>query len=56
MAQESIIKDLNLSHEDVLKIVLEWYTKGMYADILQDEDGLDLEEILENMLYCTDPS
>jgi hypothetical protein len=34
----------NLSESDVKKIVLEWYN-GMFADILQDEYGRDLEEI-----------
>jgi hypothetical protein len=27
------------------KIVLEWYTNGMFADILQDEYGRDLRDI-----------
>jgi hypothetical protein len=35
------------SESDVKKIVLEWYTNGMFADILQDEYGRDLEEILQ---------
>jgi hypothetical protein len=40
----SLIKANNLSESDVKKIVLEWYT-GMFADILQDEYGRDLEDI-----------
>lgn len=44
---DSIIRDLNLTEEQVKKIVLEWYTCGMFSDILQNEDGLDLEEILD---------
>jgi hypothetical protein len=40
-------KTNNLSESDVKKIVLEWYTNGMFADILQDEYGRDLEEIQE---------
>lgn len=47
----SIIKQKNLSNQEVWKIVLEWYTQGMYSDILQDEDGKDLEEICEAMIY-----
>lgn len=42
----SIIKELKLSDKKVNKIVLEWYTT-IYPDILQNEDGRDLEEILE---------
>lgn len=40
------IKGVELSQNEVEQIVSEWYTNGMYADILQDENGLDLEEIL----------
>ncbi len=40
---KSIIKEKNLSDSDVWNIVNEWYR--MYPDILQDENGLDLEEI-----------
>jgi|TARA_R110000772_G_scaffold47560_1_gene108676 hypothetical protein len=49
--QMSIIKEKNLSHIDVWNIVNEWYVNGMYADILQDENGADLEEICEWRLY-----
>ena len=42
---KSIIKEKNLSDSDVWNIVNEWYCNGMYPDILQDENGLDLEEI-----------
>ena len=35
----SIIKEKNLSNIDVWNIVNEWYVNGMYADILQDENG-----------------
>ena len=41
-----MIEELNLTKEQVLNVVLEWYTNGMYNDILQDEEGLDLEEII----------
>jgi hypothetical protein len=43
----SLIKIHNLSEKEVRMIVLEWYTNGMFADTLQDEQGRDLEEILE---------
>jgi hypothetical protein len=44
-SEPSLIKKNNLSESDVKKIVLEWYTNGMFADILQDEYGRDLEDI-----------
>ena len=42
----SYIKHHKLTHYDVNKIILEWYTEGMFPDILQNEEGKDLEEIL----------
>jgi hypothetical protein len=33
----SKLKAKTISESDVKKIVLEWYTNGMFADILQDE-------------------
>jgi len=44
---ENLIEKLKLTEQEVLSIVNEWYTNGMYKDILQDEDGNDLEEICE---------
>lgn len=38
--------DIFLSHKEVNHIVNEWYTNGMFHDILQDDNGNDLEEIL----------
>ena len=49
--RDNTIDFLKLTEKQVLKIVLEWYTNGMYPDILQDEYGYDLEEIIENELY-----
>ena len=43
----SIIKKYNLTHSEVKMVVNEWYTQGLYPDILQDERGRDLEEILD---------
>ncbi len=36
-----------LNQQEIEYIVNKWYTNGMYPDILQDEDGRDLEEILD---------
>ena len=44
-------KEKGLTHKEVVEIVRLWYTNGMYKDILQDEDGKDLEEICEDILY-----
>ena len=44
---ESLIKKKKLTELEVWNIVQEWYTNGMYGDILQDEEGNDLEEICE---------
>ena len=40
------IKGIELNENEVEHIVNEWYLNGMYPDILQDEWGRDLEEIL----------
>ena len=46
----NIIKQLGLSEIQILEIVRLWYTKGYYSDILQDENGSDLEEITETLI------
>ena len=48
---DGVIEFLGLTEKQVVNIVMEWYTNGMYPDILQNEDGLDLEEICEIILY-----
>jgi len=45
-----MIKKYNLSEIEVLSIVHEWYTQGLYADILMDEDGDELDEICEQRI------
>jgi hypothetical protein len=50
-ANRPLIERLGLSPKQVAKIVSEWYTIGDYADILQDEDGRDLEEIMDDYIY-----
>lgn len=47
---KTIIKELNLTEEQVVQIVNEWYTCGMCPDIFQNENGEDLEEYLEQNL------
>jgi hypothetical protein len=48
--EQPLIEELKLTEKEVLIIVQEWYTNGMYADILQNEEGEDLEEICEQRL------
>ena len=48
--EESLIEELKLTEKQVIIIVQEWYTNGMYRDILQNELGEDLEEICEQKL------
>ena len=51
METENLIEDLNLTEQQVHKIVLEWYTSGMCPDIWQNAYGDDLEEYLEPLVY-----
>ena len=50
-AMDSIIEKKKLTELEVWQIVNEWYLNGMYADILQDEDGRDLEEICGDIIF-----
>tara|TARA_R100000963_G_scaffold30955_1_gene22272 strand:+ start:82 stop:264 length:183 start_codon:yes stop_codon:yes gene_type:complete len=54
MKQNETIQAKDLSHTEVLHIVREWYTDGMFGDILQDEQGRDLEEVIERELDSID--
>lgn len=49
--EESLIEKLKLTEQQVHSIVLEWYTNGMCREIFQTEDGEDLEEYLEPIVY-----
>ncbi len=49
--EESLIEKLKLTENEVNRIVLEWYTNGMCADVFQNEEGEDLEEYLEPIVY-----
>lgn len=46
----SIIKELKITDEQLDKIVLEWYTERTPITF-QDENGVDLEEALEQKIY-----
>jgi hypothetical protein len=47
--KDSIIKRLELTEDDVLNIVMEWYTQNC-NEIFQNAFGDDLEEYLEQYL------
>lgn len=49
--EQSLIEKLKLTENEVNRIVLEWYTNGMCADVFQNEEGEDLEEYLEPIVY-----
>mgnify|MGYP000666104532 FL=1 len=51
---KTTIEENNLSELDVWNVVREWYTNGMYGDILQNEEGDDLEEICELFIMLND--
>ena len=46
---ENLIEKLNLTEQEVLSIVSDWYQNGDYQDILQDEDGSELCEIVQGI-------
>ncbi|MEP7198026.1 MAG: hypothetical protein ABI851_16020 [Saprospiraceae bacterium] len=48
MHLDFIIQELKLSKIEILLVVKEWYTNGLYAPLLHDESGRDLEEIIDN--------
>jgi hypothetical protein len=51
---KTTIEENNLSELDVWNVVREWYTNGMYGEILQNEEGDDLEEICELYIMLND--
>jgi hypothetical protein len=48
---ENIIQDLGLTEMQVLNIISKWYTNGMMPDIIQNEDGFELDEIVDNLFF-----
>jgi hypothetical protein len=49
--ETSVIEEKKLTKIEVCRIVNEWYTLGLCDYLLHDEDGNDLEEILEDEIY-----
>ena len=47
---ENIIEDLGLTEMQILNIISVWYVNGMMPDIIQNEDGYELDELVD-MLF-----
>ena len=48
---ENIIEDLELTEMQILNIISVWYTNGMMPDIIQNEDGLELDELVDYIFF-----
>jgi hypothetical protein len=48
---DKIIEDLGLTEMQILNIISEWYVNGMMPDIIQNEDGWELDELVDNRFW-----
>jgi|TARA_R110000823_G_scaffold232484_1_gene358972 hypothetical protein len=48
---ENIIEDLGLTEMQVLNIISRWYVNGMMPDIIQNEDGWELDELVDTIFW-----
>ena len=48
---DNIIKDLGLTEMQILNIISIWYVNGMMPDIIQNEDGLELDELVDYIFF-----
>tara|TARA_R100000742_G_C4272876_1_gene92226 strand:+ start:181 stop:429 length:249 start_codon:yes stop_codon:yes gene_type:complete len=48
---ENIIEDLGLTEMQVLNIISRWYVNGMMPDIIQNEDGWELDELVDDLFF-----
>tara|TARA_R100000963_G_C4574961_1_gene58320 strand:+ start:50 stop:259 length:210 start_codon:yes stop_codon:yes gene_type:complete len=48
---ENIIEDLKLTEMQVLNIISRWYVNGMMPDIIQNEDGYELDELVDTLFW-----
>lgn len=48
---ENIIEDLGLTEMQVLNIISKWYVNGMMPDIIQNEYGRELDEIVDELFF-----
>jgi hypothetical protein len=48
---EKIIEDLGLTEMQILNIISVWYVNGMMPDIIQNEDGCELNELVDDRFW-----
>jgi hypothetical protein len=48
---DKIIEDLGLTEMQILNIISVWYVNGMMPDIIQNEDGCELDELADNRFW-----
>ena len=48
---ENIIEDLNLTELQILNIISRWYVNGMIPDYIADENGTELDEIVDDLFF-----
>jgi hypothetical protein len=48
---EKIIEDLGLTEMQILNIISVWYVNGMMPDIIQNEDGWELDELVDDRFW-----
>ena len=48
---DNIIKDLGLTEMQILNIISIWYVNGMMPDIIQNEDGFELDELVDGIFW-----
>jgi MoaA/NifB/PqqE/SkfB family radical SAM enzyme len=48
---DKIIEDLGLTEMQILNIISVWYVNGMMPDIIQNEDGWELDELVDERFW-----
>ena len=48
---DKIIEDLGLTEMQILNIISVWYVNGMMPDIIQNEDGWELDELVDDRFW-----
>lgn len=48
---ENIIEDLGLTEMQILNIISVWYVNGMIPDYIADENGTELDEIVDDLFF-----
>ena len=48
---ENIIEDFGLTEMQILNIISVWYINGMMPDYIADENGTQLDEIVDDLFF-----